>query len=127
MGQILDKISWLILFVALVTLTTGCSTADQYLGSTEASYDAPGVKGYYKSNKNQQGFKASMVLGEDGKMRTLNVETTATTPEAAIAAAAMTNLEIIKQYNATMQMLMPLITKGLAGGGVSVPSVPPVK
>lgn len=63
----------------------GCGVG-QYTASTEASYDAKTGSWNYRSNKNQENFEAKIAEFKDGR-QVLEVKTTATTPEAAIAAA----------------------------------------
>jgi hypothetical protein len=105
-----------------VLLLGGCS-ASNYLGNTKASYSA--ANGFsYESNKNQEGLKASGEVNTDGSAK-FSVETTATTPEAAIAAALQTNI-------LTQQNIAKLIDAAIAAGqlaatkGVPVPKLPPV-
>jgi len=74
-----------------LSLTAGCATvAKDFTASTTASYKAGDTMLDYSSTKNQENFKANITLDpETGKVTGLNVETTATTPESAIAATAI--------------------------------------
>lgn len=96
--------------LGLLLLITGC--ASMYLGKTTASFETPGgLKGSYESNKNQENFSASALVGPDGKITGVDIKTTATTPEAAMAAALAVQTEVLRQ-------LMPLIQKaGALGAG----------
>jgi len=112
---VLTPADWLRLLagmVAIAIMLSGCGVA-QYTASTEASYETPSVKGSYKSNKNQEGFKADMEIQPDGKITKLHIETTATTPEAAIAAAMAVNLKLLS----ILEKLTPLIEKAALGAG----------
>lgn len=92
--------------LCLVLLLGGC-TASQYLGKTVASVGGPnGFK--WESNKNQEGLKASGKLNPDGAVE-FSIETTSTTPDAAIAAALQGNL-------AAQQNIGKLIDVGAAAG-----------
>ncbi len=83
----------------------GCGVG-QYTATTEAQYNAETGSWSYKSNKNQENFEAKLVESKAGR-QVLEVKTTATTPEAAIAAALQSNLEIQKQISGMLQALMP--------------------
>lgn len=80
----------------------GCSAAN-YLGSTEASFNKDGTWSY-KSNKNQENFKAKLATDASGAS-SVEVETTASTPEAAIAAALQSNLEALKALNESLKLI----------------------
>jgi len=88
-------------YLTLLVMLSGC--AKQFLGSTEASYGDYS----YSSTKNQENLKASFTKDKDG-MTTFTIETTATTPEAAIAAAA-------QAYARSIEMLTGVIDKLTAG------------
>ena len=94
----------------LLSMSAGCGVS-QYTASTKVTYD--GKTWFYESNKNQEGLKAK--LNKDGSAE---IETTASTPEAAIAAALQSNLELQKQIGALLQVLLPMAkaaaTKGAA-------------
>jgi len=96
---------------AVVFSVTGC--ASMYLGKTTASFETPaGLKANYESNKNQENFSVTATIGEDGKITGVDIKTTATTPEAAMAAALSFQTELLRQ-------LMPLIQKAAALGAGS--------
>ena len=96
-------------FLALL-LSAGCGVT-QYTASTKVSYD--GKTWFYESNKDQQGLKAK--LSKDGSAE---IETTASTPEAAIAAALNSNLALQKQIADLMAVVLPLIKAGATKGVV---------
>lgn len=92
--------------LGLLLSINGC--ASMYLGETTATFETPGgLKGSYKSNKNQQDFSATATVGPDGKITGVEIKTSASTPEAAIAAALQAQTE-------TLKMVGPLIQKGAA-------------
>ena len=99
----------------LVLLIGGCSTvAKDYTASTSASYiggDAPALK--YDSTKNQENFKAHVTVDPlTGKITGLDIETTANTPEAAIAATAKANAAVAAVLE---RMLGMIAASALAG------------
>lgn len=106
--------NWIIgLLVFLSFGSVGCAqfgTAQSFLATTKASY-TPGGALSYESSKNQEGFKANLEMAPDGKLLKLQVETKATTPEAAIAAA-------LESQKAAMEALNKILDKviGSAGG-----------
>ena len=113
--------------LAFALAISGCS-ASSYLGTTKASY-IPGGAVNYESNKNNEGFHAKIELAEKGNIKAFDISTTATTPESAIAAVAAAQAAMMKAFTDVMQMVGPLITKGLAGGatggtGAIVPKSP---
>lgn len=89
----MDKCGIKILTLTVSMLFVGCATvAKDYTASTSASYQAGDTSLKYDSTKNQENFKADIVIDPaTGKLTQLHVETTATTPEAAIAATAKAN------------------------------------
>ena len=82
------------LMIGLMLLaTTGCATvAKDYTASTSAHYKSGDTEIAYDSTKNQENFKAHITIDPaTGKVTGLDVETSASTPEAAIAATAQAN------------------------------------
>ena len=77
--------------VALMTQGAACYTVP-----TVVDYEAAGVKAHYQSNKNQENFKANITLDANGKITGLNIETTAVTPESAIAASSAAILKALQ-------------------------------
>lgn len=110
----------LLAFLLAIALSTGC--ASMYLGSTEACYKtADGTEICYKSNKNQESFSAKVGLdAATGKLNNLDIQTTATTPESAIAATAQFNMKLLEFAE---RMSQQIATKG-AGGAGGAPFVP---
>ena len=94
-------------FLSLL-LSASCGV-NQYTATTKAAYNAETGSWSYESNKNQENFEAK--IGELKGKPVLEVRTTASTPEAAIAAALQSNLEISKQISALIQSILPLIQK----------------
>ena len=95
--------------VIMCLVLSGCGAA-QYTANTTASVGLD--RGFsYSSNKNQENLKAKGTL-EAGKL-SFEVETTATTPESAIAAALQTNLELLKLLNSAMAAGLAAGTKGV--------------
>jgi anionic cell wall polymer biosynthesis LytR-Cps2A-Psr (LCP) family protein len=86
---------WLFtILMCLLSVNAGCATvAKDFTASTTAGYHAPdGTALDYTSSKNQENFKADITIDPaTGKLTGLHVETTATTPEAAITATAKAN------------------------------------
>ena len=68
-------------------LLTGCG-ASYFSASTTSCYKSGVTELCYSSTKNQENFKAKIALYPDGTLKSLDVQTTATTAEAAIAASA---------------------------------------
>ena len=83
-------------FMALILLMTGC--AQWNLARTEAHFETPeGLKADYVSSKNQENFNVAATVGDDGKIRSIDIKTTAITPEAAIAASMEVQLMLLQQ------------------------------
>jgi hypothetical protein len=83
-----------VIAVVLVFLVTLAGCAAMNLGSTKASYRIN--EGFsWDSNKNQENLKATGIINKDGTMQ-FSIETTAVTPESAIAAAAAAQLKLIE-------------------------------
>ena len=94
------------LVIVMLLSVTGCSSIDKYLGNTEASYTLPsGENLSYKSNKNQENFKAHLALTPEGKLSALDVETTAVTPELAIAKFAEAQAKMMDTLSQFMMNL----------------------
>jgi hypothetical protein len=111
---------FIVLFFMMFTM--GCGI-NQFTARTVASYEVPnGTKIHYDSNKNNEGFKAKLGLNPDGSLNALDLETTATTPESAVAAALQGQLKLYAIFEA----LIPLIKAAAAGagGGMPIPGIP---
>ena len=106
---LLSPYGWAAIALAVGLSISGCGVR-QYTASTKVTYD--GKSWFYESNKNQEGLKAR--LSADGSAE---IETTASTPEASIAAALQSNLEMQKQIGAMLQVLLPMM-KAAATKGV---------
>ncbi len=105
--------------IALLLSIAGCASADKFLGRTIATYEAG--KFSYDSNKNQEGFKAKIGLDETGKLKELDIQSTATTPEAAMVAAAQANREIASVLRELVPLLKAAVSGAALGAGVPVP------
>ena len=100
----------IVTLVMSLVLVSGCASADKFLGSTTASY-TPGGQLYYNSNKNQEGFKAHTTFDpKTGNLTGLDIETKATTPESAIAAA-------LESQKAALELINKILEKALAAAG----------
>lgn len=86
--------------IALLLSLAGC--AQMFACTTNANYEVG--KWSYSSCKNQENFKAYLVLDAEGRIKGLNIETTATTPEAATAAALAIGLEALKIAQGAMKV-----------------------
>ena len=107
----------LLIMIAALALLNACSAP---LGKTVAKYgDA-----YYESNKNQEGFSLKSEWDDTGKIKTLNLQTTATTPEAAIAAMAQRDMAMIEMFREWGREILPLLKAAAAGAATGVPAVP---
>jgi len=113
----MKKLLWLTAFILLLS---GCGV-DRFLGSTTASYEITpsGPKIYYSSNKDQQGFKADVELDDKGKVKAFHVSTTATTPEAAIAAVLQSNLKFQEQFGDILKTFIPMVEQAVTKGAVA--------
>jgi len=100
----------LFLLIAIFILT-GCATVSKdFTARTVASANKDGFS--YDSTKNQESLEAMGEIDpETGKMK-FSVKTTATTPEAAIAAASAANAAVMQAISELLKTVMPLITKG---------------
>jgi len=94
----------------ILCLASACSTVDKdFTARTIATYKNAGTEVNYNSSKNQENFKADVEFDAAGKVTKLHVETTATTPEAAITAAANAQAQALKLANDALQALLPLV------------------
>lgn len=99
-----------IVITAFLFLFSGCS-ASHFACTTEASFNKDGTWSY-KSCKNQENMKVS--ISEDAKGRTrAELETTASTPEAAIAAASNSLAKMADLLSALIPLLQKAATKGV--------------
>jgi hypothetical protein len=87
-----------LLIIMLLSLG-GC--AQMFACTTTASYELG--KWSYSSCKNQENFKAHLLLDPQGRLVGFDIETNATTPEAATAAALQVSLESLKMANGALQ------------------------
>jgi hypothetical protein len=87
-----NAIAWLVILTMLI-FSAGC--ASMFTAGTTVDYESTGVKAHYTSHKNQENFKAHVTFDENGKINGFNIETNATTPEAAIAASAAAILKAL--------------------------------
>lgn len=100
--------------LALLLSLNGCG-ANYFTATTEASYDAKTGSWSYKSNKNQENFEAKIAEFKDGR-QVLEVKTTATTPEAAIAAAMASFSKAIDALTLLVQQATAAAKTGAAAG-----------
>lgn len=92
-----------------ILLLAGCATVQKdFTARTTATY-SPTAGISYDSTKNQENFKAHVKFAPDGKVTELDVETTATTPEAAIAAAQQSQAQALKIANDALSVLLPIL------------------
>ena len=89
----MDFITKIFTVLILAVGLSACASAEKYLAATEARYE--NGNWYYMSRKNQENFSAKISKDENGNP-VLDVKTTATTPEAAMAMAAQANAEFMK-------------------------------
>lgn len=102
----MKEVIWAALLGLVLSLSQGCGVS-QYTANTTASANKDGFN--YTSNKNQESLHATGEIDPGTGNMKFDVTTTATTPEAAIAAAMQTNLKIQEQISAILQSLLPLI------------------
>lgn len=100
------------LLVFGLAATPGCG-ASWFSARTQASYEAYGAKLIYDSSKNQENFHAKFELDKDGKLKALDVKTTATTAESAIAAAAASMAAMAD----VITKLIPIVEKAALASG----------
>jgi len=114
----------LLLIVGLILFGTlaGCSVlgfkADQFSANTTASANKEGFS--YSSNKNQENLSADGEFDPATGKTKFTVKTTASTPEAAIAAALQANAMAITAFSEIMKVVIPL-AKAAATKGAPIP------
>lgn len=111
-------------YLVLAVLLSGCSflggSVERYLAKTEATYVLPsGEKISYLSTKNQENFHAKIELDAEGKLKGLDVSTTAVTPEAAIAAFAAAQAKMAEALSAIVEKLSVLIPAAAKAGALA--------
>lgn len=111
-----------VIIIVLTSMLGGCSIlgfrTDQFSASTSASANKDGFQ--YTSTKNQENLSAEGEIDPaTGKMK-FKVNTTASTPEAAIAAALQANAMAIQAFSEIMKEVIPL-AKAAATKGAPVP------
>jgi hypothetical protein len=97
-----------------LSLTVGCG-ATYFTANTTATIAKDGSMSW-SSNKNQENLKASFTR-KDGNIESFTIETTATTPEAAIAAAMQSMGRMMDTLNALAAQLVPAAAKAGALAG----------
>jgi hypothetical protein len=109
------------LFVGLLAclFLSGCG-ASFFACTTEASFNKDGTWAY-KSCKNQENMKVKITEQANGRT-VAELETTATTPEAAIAAASNALASMTKMLTDLMAQLAPLLKMAAAGAATAPPS-----
>ena len=93
---------------------------DRYLANTEIQYK----DFHYSSRKNQEGLKASGQFDSQGNILSFNVETTASTPESAIAAVAASTAQLQAQISELLKTLIPIIQQVASRGAVGGAAAP---
>lgn len=93
----------------LLAFESGC--AEMYACKTTIVYRADG-SWQYESCKNQENLKADLSLDDKGKLNKLNVSTTATTPEAIIAAVAENQARLME----SMKEFIGILKQGAMTG-----------
>lgn len=116
----------LIATMMVLAVLAGCQTAKQLTANTNASV-SPATGFQFNSNKNQENLKAHGKMSPDGALE-FDVETTATTPESAIAAAAASFKAAMDTWSKGLEMIAPIVQQALAAGaasqGVPLPRAP---
>ena len=117
----------MMLIIVMLLLCSCTIPIDKQLASTSASFETPdGKKINYASNKDQVGLKAKYIVGDDGKVKEVNIEVEkASTSEAAIAANLQLNLRVQDrldklqdQVNELLKVVLP-IAKAVATKGIA--------
>jgi len=105
-------------FVAIMaSCSTLSPTAKDFTAATKASYHNADSQLDYESGKNQENFKADVSLDPaSGKVTGFHIETTATTPEAAIAETGKALAAAAAALNNIISQI-PLIAKQAAMAG----------
>lgn len=91
-GCLIGSLLCSILLLLFSAILSGCG-ASYFSASTTASYEQG--KLYYTSTKNQENFHANAGFDDQGNLKSLDVTTTATTAESAIAAAMQSLSKLI--------------------------------
>ena len=109
-----------ILLLAILLLVSACGVG-HFTANTEVRYK----DFYYSSNKNQEGLDAGGELDDQGRIKSFRVKTNATTPEAAIMAAAAATAQLQTQIAELVKTLIPIIQQVASRGAIGgVPSIP---
>lgn len=107
------KLTPLLIALALVVLLSINGCANLFLGTTTAHFKTPeGLEGNYVSSKNQENMHVIATVGPDGKIKSISIKTTSTTP--ADAMSATTEL-----YSLMFQEIKDLSAKAAAAGAGS--------
>ena len=107
----MKEVIYAALIALVLSMTQGC--AQWNLSKTTAHFETPeGLRGDYESSKDQENFSVMATVGDDGKIRSINIKTTASTPAAAIAASLEVQLLLLTQ-------IRDLMAKGAAMGAGS--------
>jgi hypothetical protein len=106
---ILSPYGWAAIALAMLLWLTACG-ASFFACTTKASFNKDGTWSY-ESCKNQENFKAKITENDKGRT-TAEVETTATTPEAAIAAAMQSLAKLIDTIVPLLKEAIAIGTKG---------------
>lgn len=113
MGEQSEYALWAIVsFLLVMFFVSGCS-AGWFSAKTESCYEAGDIKVCYKSSKNQENFKAKVAFYPDKTLKDLDIQTTATTAESAIAAASVSIAAIAD----ALAKLIPILEKAAMMGG----------
>ena len=112
---------WIISGLLAMLLGAGGSvlnpTVKDQLGSTTASYKSGDTAIEYTSNKNQENFKAAFTIDQStGKVSGLSVETTAVTPESAMAATAQAQAAMAALLSKLVDMIPAAAKTGALAG-----------
>ena len=114
-----------LIVLAAALLFAGCG-AQQFTANTSASAGKGGFN--YSSNKNQENLKATGEQAADGSFK-FSVETNASTPESAIAAAANAQAAATKAMSDILGAILPLMQTAVQGAalanGVPLPKPAP--
>jgi len=104
--------AWIVGLLIALLLASSCGAA-WFSANTQSCYEAGDVTFCYKSSKNQENFKAKVAFYPDRSVQTLDIQTTATTAESAIAAASAS---VAAMADAIVK-LIPILEKAAAMGG----------
>ena len=107
--------------LVIVLFVSGCGLvgfkADQFTAQTKAAANKDGFS--YESGKNQENLAATGEMNKDGTFK-FTVNTTSSTPEAAIAAALQANAQAMQVMSELFKELIPL-AKSAATRGAPLP------